>query len=108
MPGCLLMPIFLICGAFWVFGPSWSWIPFNFVFGLLAIITMIAGPSRITYQAPSAAQWTSSTFSLTLFLSIAIGIGLLFKERYWEIVLCVIVLLISAIMWPKLRTLGPL
>jgi len=108
MPGCLLMPIFIACGIFWVFGPDWSCVPFLLVFGVLTAITLVAGPSRIAVQTPSAAQSTSSTYSLTMLLSIGIGIGLFFKERYWELIICVIILLMSGLIWPRLRTLGPL
>ena len=108
MPGCLLMPIFIACAVFWVFGPGWSWIPFSGFFGVLTLITLIAGPSRIAFEAPSAGQWTSSTFSLTMFLAIAIGICLIIKGRYLELIPCAIVFIISGLLWPKLRTLGPL
>ncbi|MFZ0482454.1 MAG: hypothetical protein WAL93_03605, partial [Desulfobacterales bacterium] len=90
------------------FGPGWSWIPFNGFFGILTLITLIAGPSRIASETPSAAQWTSSTFSLTMFLAIAIGIGLIFKERYLELISCAIVFILSGLIWPKFRTFGPL
>ncbi len=108
MPGCLLIPIFIACGIFWIFGPNWSSVPFLLVFGVLTAITLVAGPSKIAVQTPSAAQSTSSTYSLTMLLSIGIGIGLFFKERYWELIFCVFIFLLSGLIWPRLRTLGPL
>jgi hypothetical protein len=108
MPGCLLAPLFIACGIFWVFGPSWSWIPFLLGFGVLTAITFMAGPSSLVIETPAAAQSTSSTYSLIMFIAIGVGIGLLFKGRYWEVILCVIVLILSGLIWPKLRTLGPL
>ena len=108
MPGCLLIPVFLVCAAFWVFGTAWSWIPFIVIFMIVTLITLIAGPSRIAIETPSAAQSTSSTFSLTMLLAIALAIGLFFKGRYWELILCVIVFIASGLIWPRLRTLGPL
>ena len=108
MPGCLLTPLFMVFAAFWVFGPAWSCIPFMLIFLIVTLITYIAGPSRIAFETPSAAQSTSSTFSLTMLLAIAIAIGLFFKGRYWELFLCVVVFIISGLTWPRLRTLGPL
>ena len=108
MPGCLLMPIFIACGIFWVFGPDWSCVPFLAVFGILTAITLVAGPSRVAVKTPSAAQSTSGTYSLTMILSIGIGVGLFFKERYWELIVCLVIFLISGFIWPRLRTLGPL
>ena len=108
MPGCLLAPLFIACGAFWIFGPSWSWIPFVLAFGVLTAITFMAGPSRLVIETPAAAQSTSSTYSLIMFIAIGVGIGLVFRGRYWELILCVLVLISSAMIWPKLRTLGPL
>ena len=102
------MPVFIASAAFWVFGPAWSWIPFMAIFVIVTLITLIAGPSRIALEAPSAAQSTSSTFSLTMLLAIAMAIGLFLKGRYWELILCVIVFIISGLTWPRLRTLGPL
>lgn len=108
LPALLLMPLFLAGAVLWVFGPWWSWIPFNSLFALLAIVTALAGPSRIRFSTPIAAQSTSSTFSLTLLLAIAISVGLLFQGRYWELILSALVFLVSALMWPLLRSLGPL
>jgi len=108
LPALLLMPMFLVGAALWVFGPWWSWIPFSSLFALLTIVTLLAGPSRIRFATPIAAQSTSSTFSLTLLLAIATGVGLLFQGRYWELILCALVFIVSALMWPLLRTLGPL
>lgn len=107
-PGMVLIPLFLITGAFWAFGPAWSWIPFNALFWLLTIITLIAGPSRIAITTPMAAQSTSSTFSFTLLLAIGIAVALFLFGRYWELVLCGAVFLVSGLMWPRLRTLGPI
>ncbi len=108
MPGILLMPVFVIAAAFWAFGPTWSWIPFNAVFWLLAVITFAAGPRRVTLMSPMSAQSTSGTFSLTLLLFIGVAAVLIFHERYWEMVLCAAVFLVSAFLWPRLRTLGPI
>ena len=108
MPGIILIPLFVITGAFWAFGPSWSWIPFNLLFWLLTIITLLARPSRIAVTAPMTAQSTSGTFSLTLLLAIAIAVALFFYDRYWELILCGAVFLSSGLIWPRLRTLGPL
>lgn len=87
-PALLLMPMFLVGAVLWVFGPWWGWMPFNSLFALVTIVTLLAGPSRIRYTTPTAAQSTSSTFSLTLLLAIAISVGLLFQGRYWELILC--------------------
>ena len=84
-PGILLMPAFLIAAGFWAFGPTWSWIPFNSIFWLLAAITFVAGgPRRVILMSPMSAQSTSGTFSLTLLLSIGVAAVLIFHERYWE------------------------
>lgn len=110
MPGCLLVPIFLAAGLFWVFGPDWSWLPFNVVFAVLAITVFGAGPTRIVTQAPSAAQSTSHTFAVTFLLAVGIAIGLFFKGRYWELILSGIIFLLSAViagkLWGLLRTFG--
>ena len=107
MPGCLLIPVFVVCAVFWVFGPAWSWVPFMVIFVIVTLMTLIAGPSRIVLETPSAAQSTSSTFSLTMLLAIAMAIGLFLKGRYWELILCVIVFIVSGLTWPRLRTIGP-
>ena len=104
LPGLVLMPVFVGTGAFWVFGPGWSWIPFVAIYTLVTMVTLVAGPSRIVLEAPSAAQSSSSTFSLTMLLAVAIAIGLGFKGRFWELGLCAGVLLSSAALWPRLRT----
>ena len=104
LPGLALMPVFVGAGAFWVFGPGWSWIPFVAIYALVTMVTLVAGPTRIVLEAPSAAQSISSTFSLTMLLAIAIAIGLGFKGRFWELSLCAGVLLSSAALWPRLRT----
>jgi len=108
LPALLLMPMFLVGAVLWVFGPWWSWIPFNSLFALLAIVTLLAGPSRIRFITPIAAQSTSSTFSFTLLLAIAVGVGLLLQGCYWKLILFAFVFIVSALMWPLLRTLGPL
>jgi hypothetical protein len=102
------MPLFLIAAGFWAFGPPWSWIPFNAIFWLLTLITLAARPSRLAVTTPMAAQSTSSTFSLNLILSIALAAAMFFRERYWELIPCTAVFLISGYMWPRLRTLGPM
>src|SRR5262245_30057047 len=102
------MPLFLISAGFWAFGTTWSWIPFNALFWLLALTTLAAGANRLVMTSPMAAQSTSSTFSLNLLLSIAVGAALFFRERYWELALCAAVFLASGFMWPRLRTLGPM
>ena len=106
LPGLILMPVFIATAAFWVFGPTWSWAPFTSVFILLTLITLVASPARIKSETPSAAQSTSSTFSLTMLLAVAIAIGLGIMGRYWEMALCVVILLTSAMLWPSLRTRG--
>jgi len=106
LPGLILMPVFIATAAFWIFGPTWSWAPFTSVFILLTLITLVASPARIKSETPSAAQSTSSTFSLTMLLAVAVAIGLGIMGRYWELVLCVGILLTSAILWPSLRTRG--
>jgi hypothetical protein len=108
LPGILLMPIFLVAGGLWAFGPTWSWIPFNALFWLLAVITLVAGPRRLSLMSPISAQSTSATLSLTLLLSIGIAAALIFYERYWELVPCVAVFLVSGLLWPRLRTHGPI
>jgi hypothetical protein len=49
--------------AVWVAGAAWSWIPFNVIFWLLTLVTLVAGPRRIAVTSPISAQSTSSTFS---------------------------------------------
>lgn len=105
-PGILLSPLFWITGAFWAFGPAWSWIPFNVAFWVLTVVTLLAGPGKIAATAPMASQSTSSTFSLAMLLAVGIAVALLFYGRYWEIALCAAVFLISGQLWPRLRTLG--
>lgn len=107
-PAIVLIPLFLVAGAFWAFGPAWSWIPFNAIYWLFTLITLAAKPSRLVIAAPMAAQSASSTFSLTLLLSIGIAVVLFFDERYWELIPCGAVFLASGFVWPRLRTLGPI
>lgn len=107
-PGIIMMPIFLIGAGLWAFGPAWSWIPFNALFWTLTLITLAARLDRIAVTTPMAAQSTSATFSLTLLLSIAIAVALLYRGRYWELVPCGAVFLASGFMWPRLRSLGPM
>ena len=108
LPGCLTMPLSLVGAAFWIFGPSWSWVPFTLIFVLLLVPTLAAGPKRIAAAAPTAAQSMSATFSLTLVLAIAVAIGLLIRGRYLELPLCILVFVASGLLWPRLRTLGPM
>ena len=107
-PGIILIPLFLIAGGFWAFGPHWSWTPFNAVFWLVTFITLAARPNRLVMTSPMAAQSMSATFSLTLILSIAVAAALFFRERYWELITCGAVFLASGYIWPRLRTLGPM
>jgi len=107
-PGIILMPLFIVAGGFWAFGPAWSWIPFNAAFWLLTLITLAANPNRLAVKTPMAAQSTSATFSLILILAIAMAAALIFRERYWELILCGAVFVVSGFMWPRLRTLGPM
>jgi hypothetical protein len=107
-PGCLLVPVFLALGLFWVFGPSWSWIPFVALFGLLVVLVLAAGPDRVATESPTAAQSTSGTFSATLLMAIGIAIGLLIQARYWDLIPCGTIFAISAALWPRLRALPPL
>ena len=104
LPGLVLMPIFLGAGVFWVFGPGWSWIPFVAIYAIFTIVTLVAGPTRIVHETPSAAQSTSSTFTFTMFLVIAIAVGVVFNRQLWELILSTVVLLSSAALWPRLRT----
>jgi len=104
LPGLVLMPIFVGAGIFWIFGPGWSWIPFIAIYAIIMMVTLVAGPTRIVHEAPSAAQSTSSTFSLTMLLAIAIAVGIVFNRQLWELILSTGVLISSAALWPRLRT----
>lgn len=107
-PGPLLILVFFGFGAFWAFGPDWSWLPFNVLFWLLVVISIAAGPARMAIMYPITAQSVSSTFSLTLFLSIAVAVALTLHGRYWELLLCGAVFLVSGLLWPRLRSVGPI
>jgi hypothetical protein len=107
-PAIILIPIFVAAGAFWAFGPEWSWVPFNALFWFLAGVSLMAGPSQMAIRYPSAAQSVSGTFSLTLLLSIGIAVALFFYGRYWELVLCAAIFLVSGQLWPRLRSIGPI
>jgi len=105
IPFIPLVPIFIIAGIFWIFGPAWSWLPFIIIFLLFFVITILARPSKISDYAPTAAQSSSSTFTATMILSIPIAIGILIRGRYWEIVFCLFIFISSAILWPKMSSL---
>ncbi len=107
-PGCLLMPLFLGGAAFWVLGPPWSWVPFTVLFALAVVPLLLGGPARIATAAPSAAQSVSGTLSLTMLLAIGVAIGVALRGRWMDLIPCAVVFLISALLWPKLRTLGPM
>ena len=94
--------IFMVLAVFWALGPGWSWIPFSVIFFFVALFTLVAGPKRIAFETPNAAQSASSAFSAALLISITNGAVLFYRERYWELALCVLVLLVSGNLWPRL------
>ena len=104
MPGIILVPLFLIAGGFWAFGPGWSWIPFNAIFWTFALVTLAANPSHLVMATPMSANSSSATFSFTLLLSIAISAAVFVRGRNWELIPSGAVFVVSAYMWRRLRS----